>query len=449
MNLAYTATTTLKRTPGSSSAARAWACVLICTVAYVFAYIDRQILSLLIQPIKRDLLLSDSEFGLLSGLAFAIFYAVMGIPIASLSDSRSRIKIIAGGLFVWSAATVACGFARSFTQLFVARICVGAGEACISPASYSLIADLFPKDQLGRALAVYSTGSFLGSGLGFLVSGWVVGAVTGHVHSGFPMLAQLAPWQLAFVVVGLPGIVLAIAIPLALKDPKRAGQQQPTEARASFGQVIAFMRTRGAAFSSLYLGFSFCAMSLFSLMAWSPAYLMRTFGLDARSSGYWLGSVVLVACTGGVLVSGILVDSLRRRGRSESPFLTGIIGAVGVIVTTLPLAFIDRLGIAISLLAAGTFFATFALPSSTTAMQLVAPPNMRARVSAMFLFCNSLFGLALGAFLVGVLNDRVFKAVGQSLTTVVAGASVFAVITLAAGTPALRRALTLQSASVE
>lgn len=442
MSLSYSAAATSETALHSLSPARSWTYVLICTMAYVFAYIDRQILSLLIQPIKKDLLLSDSEFGLLSGLAFAIFYAAMGIPIASLSDSRSRTKIIAAGLLVWSTATVACGLARSFAQLFLARIAVGAGEACISPASYSLIADLFPKDRLGRALAVYSTGSFLGSGLAFLVGGWVVGAVTVQVHSTVPMLSQLAPWQLAFVIAGLPGILLALIIPIAMKDPYRSARQQPRETRAKLGAVISLMRNGGAVFPCLFFGYSLCAMSLFSLMAWAPAYLMRTFSLDARTSGYWLGTVVLVACTGGVLVSGTLVDLLRRRGRVESPFLTGIIGAAGVAVTTLPLAFSQRFGVAICLLAGGTFFATFALPSSTTAMQLVTPANMRARVSAIFLFCNSMIGLALGAFLVGVLNDHVFAAIGRSLTTVVAGASVFAVILLAAGTPALRRALT-------
>jgi len=442
MSLSYSAAATSDTVPHSLSPARSWTYVLICTMAYVFAYIDRQILSLLIQPIKKDLVLSDTEFGLLSGLAFAIFYAAMGIPIASLSDARSRTKIIAAGLLVWSAATVACGLARSFAQLFLARIAVGAGEACISPASYSLIADLFPKDRLGRALAVYSTGSFLGSGLAFLVGGWVVGAVTGQVHSTVPMLSQLAPWQLAFVIAGLPGILLALIIPIVMKDPHRSARQQPRETRANFGEVISLMRNGGAVFPCIFFGFSLCAMSLFSLMAWAPAYLMRTFSLDARTSGYWLGTVVLVACTGGVLVSGTLVDLLRRRGRVESPFLTGIIGAAGVAATTLPLAFSQRFGVAICLLAGGAFFATFALPSSTTAMQLVTPAKMRARVSAIFLFCNSMIGLALGAFLVGVLNDHVFKAIGRSLTTVVAGASVFAVIILVAGTPALRRTLT-------
>jgi MFS family permease len=444
MSLSYSAAAMSETAPHSPSPARSWTYVLICTMAYVFAYIDRQILSLLIQPIKKDLVLSDSEFGLLSGLAFAIFYAAMGIPIASLSDSRSRTKIIAAGLLVWSAATVACGFARSFVQLFLARITVGAGEASISPASYSLIADLFPKDRLGRALAVYSTGSFLGSGLAFLVGGWVVGAVTGPVHSTVPLLSQLAPWQLAFVIAGLPGILLALLIPIAMKDPYRSARQ-PRETRAKLDEVISLMRNGGAVFPCLFFGYSFCAMSLFSLMAWAPAYLMRTFSLDARTSGYWLGTVVLVACTGGVLVSGTLVDLLRRRGRVESPVLIGILGAAGVAVTTLPLAFSHSFGVAICLLAGGTFFATFALPSSTTAMQLVTPANMRARISAIFLFCNSMIGLALGAFLVGVLNDHVFAAIGRSLTTVVAGASVFAVIVLLAGTPALRRALTPRS----
>ncbi|HEY3655238.1 MAG TPA: MFS transporter [Steroidobacteraceae bacterium] len=429
----------------SASDARAWGCVLICTLAYVFAYIDRQILSLLIQPIKHDLMLTATQFGLLSGLAFAVFYAILGIPIAALSDSRSRVNIIAAGLLVWSAATVTCGLARSFSQLFVARICVGAGEATISPTSYSLIADLFPMDRLGRALAVYSTGSFLGSGLGFLVSGWIVGVVGGPAHPSSPLPFHLAPWQLAFVAAGLPGIALAVLIPFVMRDTHRSRNRHSTEPRASFGHVLAFMRIRRSVITSLYLGFSFCAMSIFSLMAWAPAYLMRTFGLDARTTGYWLGGVVLVSCTAGVLISGGLIECLRRRGKLESPYLTGIIGAAGVIITATPLGFVERFDVAIALLAAATFFATFALPASTTAMQLVAPANMRARISAMFLFCNSLFGLALGAFLVGVLNDHVYSAISYSLTTVVVGASVIALVILVAGTPALRRALATSS----
>ena len=419
------------------SPAKAWSAVLICTVAYMFAYVDRQILSLLIEPVKADLAISDAQFGLLNGLAFALFYAVMGIPIAALSDSRRRSTIIAAGLLVWSLATMACGLARSFTQLFLARICVGAGEACMSPAAYSLIADLFPKDRLGRALAVYSTGSFLGAGLGFVASGWIVGAVGAGATVAFPGLEHLKAWQLAFMAAGAPGVLLALVVVLFVKEPART----TTIAPPTFAQVLAFMRGCGAIYPCIFIGYSFAAMALFSLMGWSPAYLMRTFHLNAHASGYWLGLAIVVGCTSGVLVSGSLVDGLRRRGHLASPFTVGVIGAVGVVVCLTGLPWVQSFGLAMTLLSGGFFFAAFALPPSTTAMQLTAPATMRARISAMFLFCNSLLGLALGAYLVGLLNDRVFHATGQSLTVVVVGAALLQIVILLAGTPALRRRL--------
>ena len=419
------------------SAAKAWSAVLICTVAYMFAYVDRQILSLLIEPVKADLAISDAQFGLLNGLAFALFYAVMGIPIAALSDSRRRSTIIAAGLLVWSLATMACGLARSFTQLFLARICVGAGEACMSPAAYSLIADLFPKDRLGRALAVYSTGSFLGAGLGFVASGWIVGAVGAGATVALPGLEHLKAWQLAFMAAGAPGVLLALVVVLFVKEPART----TTIAPPTFAQVLFFMRGCGAIYPCIFIGYSFAAMALFSLMGWSPAYLMRTFHLNAHASGYWLGLAIVVGCTSGVLVSGALVDGLRRRGHLASPFTVGVIGAVGVVVCLTGLPWVQSFGLAMTLLSGGFFFAAFALPPSTTAMQLTAPATMRARISAMFLFCNSLLGLALGAYLVGLLNDRVFHATGQSLTVVVVGAALAQIVILLAGTPALRRRL--------
>jgi MFS family permease len=416
---------------------KAWTAVLICTVAYMFAYVDRQILSLLIEPVKADLALSDTQFGLLNGLAFALFYAVMGVPIAALSDSRRRSTIIAAGLFVWSVATMVCGLARSFTQLFLARICVGAGEACMSPAAYSLIADLFPKDKLGRALAVYSTGSFLGAGLGFLASGWIIGAVGRGAMFALPGLAHLKAWQLAFMLAGAPGVLLALIVVLFVKEPARV----QAAAAPTFAQVLSFMRGCGAVYPCIFVGYSFAAMALFSLMSWSPAYLMRTFHLDAHASGYWLGLAIVLGCTGGVLVSGALVDGLRRRGHLVSPFTVGILGAVGVVACLIGLPWVGSFGLALTLLVGGFFFAAFALPPSTTAMQLTAPPPMRARISAMFLFCNSLLGLALGAYLVGLLNDRVFHATGQSLVTVVVGAALLQIVILAVGTPALHRQL--------
>ena len=183
---------------------RAWIGVILCMIAYIFSFIDRQIMALLIGPIQADLGISDTQFGLLHGFAFSIFYATMGIPIAALSDRKSRPVIIAVGVAFWSLATAACGFARAFLQLFLARVCVGAGEAALSPATYSLISDLFPKEKLGRAVAVYSLGSFMGTGIAFLLGGWVIGAVS----AGGPQYwlgLRLAAWQMTFIIVNSSG----------------------------------------------------------------------------------------------------------------------------------------------------------------------------------------------------------------------------------------------------
>jgi MFS family permease len=213
--------------------------------AYVFSFVDRQILSLLIAPIQADLKISDTQFGLLSGLAFALFYAAMGLPIASLADRKSRPLIIALGVAFWSLATVACGLARAFPQLFIARICVGAGEAALTPATYSLLGDLFPKDRLGRAAAVYSLGSFLGAGAAFLAGGALIALISAHGVTDIAGLT-LKPWQLVFVLVGLPGILIAGLIPLTVREPGPGGRRPNSGAASAFSAVFAFLhRERG------------------------------------------------------------------------------------------------------------------------------------------------------------------------------------------------------------
>ena len=173
---------------------RAWYSVAICMVAYILSFVDRQILSLLIGPIQADLKISDTEFGLLSGLAFSIFYAVMGIPVATLSDRTNRPLVISAGVAIWSLATAACGLASSFAGLFASRLLVGAGESTLSPATHSLIADLFPREKLGRATAIFAVGSFLGSGIAFLVGGTIISAV--NVAEGVTVFdVALRPWQ--------------------------------------------------------------------------------------------------------------------------------------------------------------------------------------------------------------------------------------------------------------
>jgi len=219
--------------PPPESSTYQWYVVVICMVAYILSFVDRQILSLMIEPIKADLMLSDTQFSLLQGLAFSLFYAIMGLPIAALADQKSRIKIIATGIAFWSLATAACGLSKNFIQMFIARLSVGAGEAALSPAFYSIVADLFPKDKLGRALGVYAIGAFIGSGLAFLIGGYVIGLLKDVSFVALPLIGEVKTWQLTFMIVGLPGVLLALLMVLTVREPARKGMKVGQD-----GQVI-------------------------------------------------------------------------------------------------------------------------------------------------------------------------------------------------------------------
>ncbi|MEL7030028.1 MAG: MFS transporter, partial [Pseudomonadota bacterium] len=256
----------------------AWYVVFVCMVAYVFSFIDRQILALLIGPIRADLNITDTQFSLLQGFAFSLFYAIMGVPIARMSDRHSRPLIIAVGIALWSAATAASGLAKSFMQLFIARMTVGFGEAALSPATYSMIRDLFPQAQLGRALGVYSVGSFIGAGLAFLIGGQVIALVSQMDVVSLPMLGEIRPWQLVFFVVGLPGLAVALLVYLTIEDPPRKGLRRAADGsveEVKFTAVLAFIREHWRTFFFHFAGFSFSATIFFALLSWAPAYYMR------------------------------------------------------------------------------------------------------------------------------------------------------------------------------
>ena len=212
-------TVSVREIPSSLSA---WYAVIVLLLAYVLSFVDRIIMSLLVIPIQKDLGISDTQMGLLMGLAFAIFYTVVGIPIARLSDAKSRKIIVSIGIFLWSIMTAVCGLARSFIELFLARVGVGVGEATLSPAAYSMIADYFPEEKLGKAIAVYQSGALFGSGIAFIIGGAIVGLIVNSNATSLPFLGELQPWQLAFIIVGLPGVLMALVM-LTVKEPKRTG----------------------------------------------------------------------------------------------------------------------------------------------------------------------------------------------------------------------------------
>lgn len=410
--------------------------VVLCMVAYIFSYVDRQILALLVGPVKADLNLSDTQFSLLHGLAFSLMYALMGIPIARLSDRHSRPLIIAVGISVWSLATAACGISKNFWQLFVARMTVGVGEAALSPAAYSMFADLFPVSKLGRVVGIYSTGAFIGAGLAFIIGGMVIGMVEGMGAPTLPLVGTVRPWQMVFFVVGIPGLLLAVLMVVTVKEPHRKDvlvhttvEVDQTSLRATMGFVFKHKMT----FLCHFLGFSFYAMALFAYLSWLPAFYARNYALDATQIGYFLGAVVLLANTSGVYMGGYLSDYLHRKGHSDAPMYAGAIGAIFTALLGAWFALVDNVWLSLALIVPAMFFLSFPMPTSTAAMQILAPNQMRAQVAAIFLFVSNLIGLGGGATLVALLTDRVFRDenhVGYSVAIVVAVAGLLAAVLL-------------------
>ena len=257
-------------TVSKKSNAYAWYVVLLCMLAYIFSFIDRQILALMIEPIKADLNLSDTQFSLLHGLAFSLFYAFMGLPLAYLADRFSRPKIIAVGIVFWSIATALCGLSKSFIQLFFSRMGVGVGEATLSPAAYSMFSDMFSKDKLGRAVAVYSSGSFVGGGIAFLVGGYVIGLLKNMSLIEVPLLGAIKAWQMAFILVGLPGVFIGLLFILTVRDPQRKGQRLDAQGhveKTSMKKAFKFIKKHRTTFGCHYFGFTFYAMALYCLIS--------------------------------------------------------------------------------------------------------------------------------------------------------------------------------------
>lgn len=427
-----------------------WYVVIICMVAYILSFVDRQILSLMIEPIKADLMLSDTQFSLLQGLAFSLFYAFMGVPIAALADKKSRVKIISIGVAFWSLATAACGLSKNFIQMFLARLSVGAGEAALSPAFYSIVADLFPKHKLGRALGVYAIGAFIGSGLAFLIGGYVIGLLKDVSFVTLPMIGEIKTWQLTFMIVGLPGVLLALLMILTVREPERKGLKMDANGvavKASFKNSMGFIKTHKKTFLCHFIGFSFYTMMLYSLLGWAPAYYMRHFGLDASQTGYILGSIILVANTSGALFCGWLIDFFSKRGYSDAAIRAGAIGCAALIIPSVLFTQVDNMQLSFALIFVAMFFSTFPIPASAAATQMLTPNQLRSQVSAKFLLISNLIALGVGTTAVALITDRYYEntlMVGNSISIVNAIAGLVGVFLLYKGCQYYRESMKVE-----
>ena len=393
--------------------------------AYALSYVDRTILSLLVGPVRSDLQLSDTEFSLLGGLAFAVFYSTLGIPFGWWADRGDRLRIIALGIGAWSAATFACGFARTFGALFAGRIGVGVGEAALSPAAYSLIADTVPHARLGRALTLYSSAIYLGIGMTFVGGGLLVESLDGAGAQA--TFLGLSGWQLVFLIVGAPGLVLAPLVMLALREPRR---RERAEVGSDGAAPLSALRGRRGFLALHFVGFALLTLVFNGYLAWEIELLLRNYGVGKAAGGLAVGLAILVFGTGGMLAGGRIADRLRARGDPRGAMTAAFRSAVALVPFAALSPMVPGAALAIALFAPIVFLSAFAFGCAVTALQLALPPRLRARVSAIYLLVVNLAGIGLGGTAVALLSDGVTGDLGTALSIVGGAAGVVAALVL-------------------
>jgi len=370
----------------------------VLSIVYAVNLLDRQILSMLLEPIKADLGISDTALGFLTGTSFALFYATAGIPIARWADRSTRTHVIALGLTVWSIATAACGLARSFAHLALARVCVGVGEAAGSPPAHSLISDYFPPERRARSIALYTMGASAGIGLGYALGGW---------------LSDLVGWRVTFLLVGLPGVALALVVRFTLREPPRGSSEGRVEieeqppVRDSLAQLF-----RIRSYRQICIATSLYNLASYGFMMWIPTFLIRVHDMSLTESGAWLGLIAAGCGLAGAYSGGVLADLGARRDRRWLCWLPACAGLATtpfifafLLVGSGPLALLCYVPIAF-------LSATWSGPTYAAVQSLVAL-RMRAMASAVLLFALNLIGLGLGPQLVGIMNDLFEASAGS------------------------------------
>jgi len=404
--------------------------LFVLFVAYVVSFLDRQILTLLVEPIKADLQITDTMLSLLHGFTFAIFYVLFGFPLGRMADTRKRTGLIMAGVALWSAMTAACGFARNALMLFFARVGVAVGEATLSPCAYSLISDYFPRARRGRAISLYSLGIFAGAGMAYIFGGLVTGYASQTVAEGTSVLSQFKPWQLTFIITALPGLAV-IALMLTVREPRRQETVVAGQTGMTMGQTLQYMKRHGRLYAAMLVGNGFIALGNYALFAWLPAYFIRVFGYSPKEIGTTFGGIILVFGTLGLVLGGILADTRFHRGRLGAHYNIALgMTALGILPAALLLMDISE---PLQLVwVAGIVFcgsvSTGLIPAST---QLITPNELRGQATALYLLLSTIVGLGLGPTAVALLVDYHFEdtlAVGKALALVLCATWSLAVV---------------------
>lgn len=415
-----------------------WYVVAVLILAYTLSYVDRSILTLMVAPIRASLAISDVQLSLLHGLAFAVFYTFLGMPIGRLVDTRRRTTIVACGIGLWSVMTGLCGFARSFGTMFAARIGVGVGEAALSPAAYSMLADRFAGKRLVRALSVYQSAIYVGPGIATVIAGMLLQ----RLHPIDSVIGHFEPWQQVFVLIGLPGVLVAMLV-ATLREPRRrgAGANEPLP---SLALVMRHLKSQRGAYGLLILGFACQSIAWNGAAAWIPTNFIRHYGWTPADVAIGYGPAIAFGGTSGILFGGWLAGALRDRGWRDANIRVGIIAAAGALPFGIAAPLMPTGAWSLTLVCGFLFCGAMPYGGAAAALQDITPNRMRGQVSAIYLFWLNLAGIGCGPTIVALTGAHVYggdDGIGRAISTVIAIASSLAVMILVCNLAPYRKAL--------
>jgi MFS family permease len=425
------------------SRAYAWYVVALLTLAYAISLLDRWILSLLVGPVKAHFGVSDTQMGLLMGVWFAVFYVTMGLPFGWLADRFNRRTIVGAAMLFWCSMTAFCGLAKSFGQLSAARLGIGLGEAALTPAANSIIADYFPRERQNSAITFFNMGISTGMGIAYLAGGLIVGWMATRPPLALPLFGQLETWQVVFLAAGAPGLVVAALILLTIREPLRRGRLARSASEASLPACLAFMKARRGAYLPLFVGMAASPLAGYAWQ-WLPTLFDRVWGWKAAQFSFAYGCVLLVCGPLGAICGGVLSTRLYRAGHKDAPFLAALGGLASATLISAALPYAPSPEWAIALLAPASVTGAMAAASGAAAAVFMTPGEFRAQVSSIYVLTINGIGLLVGPTAVGWLNDHVFTTpdgVRASMAIVVLVAAGALTIYLASGRRAYREAV--------
>ena len=399
--------------------ARSWYVLIMLTVSYSLAYIDRQLLNLLVDPIKRSLLISDTQLSLVQGLAFISAYLLAAPLFGRLVDTSNRRNVLLAGICLWSVFTALCGRADTYFELFAARFGVGASEACVLPVGWSIISDIFSTRRTPRAMSIFMLGPLLGGGFSLLAGGAVI-MFAKHVRVQVPLLANLDVWQMAFVLIGAPGILLALLLLLTVREPRRSQSLVAVEDDRKFTtrEAADFLWQRRGFYTRVYLALGTLGMVVLGIPSWLPSFLIRFHGVAPAAVGFRFGVIVVTLGAAGVLIGPWVARLLEKRGYEDATLRTAAFSLLATLVASAAIPFAPGADGALTAAAAAIFFSSLPTGVMAASMQRGTPSRMRGVVAALYTFSGQLIGFGLGPTSIALVTDKFFhdpKMVGYSI----------------------------------